>query len=1218
MSRLRLSLLALAVGICLAHAIPGRAGSPALPRQTSLRRSYALPLSFEANQGQMDSAVKYVARGDGYTLFLTSDATVLGLRGAGTTLGNGTEWLRMRLQGAAADAVVGGDAPVGATSNYFVGNDRSKWRTNIPNFSRVRYQQVYPGVDVVYYGHEGRLENDFEVSPGTNPNVIAWELDGAQNVRIDSTGDLILTVGGNKVRLHQPIAYQADGTQRREVPVRYHLNGQKVSFSLGNYDRRQKLVIDPLLTYSTYLGGSGGDSAYSVAVDASNDVFVTGITASTNFPFSASEFQTVNAGDGDVFITQFNPAGNGIIFSTFLGGTGTDTPAQILLSLGSIFLVGSTTSNNFPTTANVFQPDYSGNQDAFLTEMKLDGTALIYSTYIGGTGADFGTAVAVDSSGNAYVTGSTQSTDFPTKNPIQLGNVGQADAFVTEVGSQGTLMYSTYLGGTQNDYATGIAVTTAGDVIISGYTYSSNYPTQNALQSTLSGGSDLFVTKFTPGSATLLFSTYLGGSSIDRSWAMAVDSGENIYLTGDTQSPDFPVTPNSYQSTLGGTDNVFLVKLTQGASAVTFSTFFGGAASDQASAITLDATNNIYLTGFTESGNFPLIDPFQHSLGLSGAGNCGSSNLLNVPTLLCSDAFVAKFAPSGLPVFSSFLGGLGNDAGQGIAVDTTGSIYVVGGTASPNFPATSNAYQWLYQGVNSGTNAFLTKISQTDGPSVALSPQQVNFGSEPLQSSASPVTITLANMGSGSLNITSISAVGDFTQTNNCGSFVSGGGGTCTIQVIFTPSAVGLQTSQITIDDNAGTGIQTITVTGNGVLSGGSLIFTPTKLTFAAQTVGTTSPNQSALLINNGNKAVTITDISVISDVFSQTNNCGINFPTVPATLNVGQSCTISANFTPNASGTLAANINVASNALTSNVGLALTGTGTSVFSLSANSRSSVVTVGTTAAQFTVSASGPSSIRQDSITLKCSSGVTCTFNPAQISPGASSLVTVTGLSPTSANPFNFTVTGSSNAQNSSVALSIFFADFSLSATPSGTTVTAGNVATYTISVTPTSGFNEPVLLNCPAASAIPLGTECFFNPPTVVPTGVVGSSVTSTLTISTDAQSRVIPRPPPSGMPPGLGRWILLMALLLFLGVITAGFSRSKLWLRPQLRIGVLFAGIVLAALAVGCENYVNPININPVVNGTPSGNYYIVLTGTLGNGSGVTRGTTISLSVLP
>jgi hypothetical protein len=1219
------------VGICWLHSTPAWAGDPAAPGKTigpSTVRSYLLPLSFEANHGQVDAQVKYLARGQGYTLFLTPDAAVLGLRNGGA--GKSTAWLRLVLQGAATTPAIAGEEPLAGRSHYFVGNDPAQWRTNIPTFARVRYPQVYPGVDLVYYGRQGRLENDFEVAAGINPRIISWRLEGAEQIHVDSSGDLVLTVGGSEVRLQQPRAYEVDGEQHREIPVRYRVHGQKVGFALGKYNRHLKLLIDPVLTYSTYLGGSSGDTAYSVAVNAAGNAFVTGTTASTNFPtnpigqnFNSTGGSTNTnglAGTANVFVTEFNPAGNGVVFSTFLGGSGVDIPAQIVLdAAGDIFLVGSTTSNNYPTTSGVFQTAYGGIQDAFLTEMKPDGGALILSTYIGGTQADFGAAVALDSSGDAFVVGSTQSTDFPTKNPLQLGIAGLYDAFITEVSPTGALVYSTYLGGSSSDYGTGIAVDSTGDVYVSGYTYSTNFPTQSPLQSTLGGGSDAFLTKFTPGSSALLFSTYLGGSSNDQALGMIVDSTGSVYLTGGTQSPNFPVTGNAYQATLLGTQNAFVSKVAPGGSALVFSTLFGGGETDQATGMALDAAGNVYITGFTQSNDFPRLDAFQNVLGIAGAGNCGSTNLVNVPVVLCADAFVAKFAPTGAPVYSSFLGGNNTDSGQSIAVDSAGAAYVVGLTYSSNFPATYGAYQWLYHGTLNNSNAFLAKISSQDAPSVSLSPQQIDFGNQPLDLVSSPaVTVTLTNEGSAALNIASITASGDFQQTNTCGTSVAGGGGQCTLQVTFDPTTVGLQTDQIAITDNAG-GTQGITVTGNGVLTGGSLLFTPTKLTFSAQTIGTTSSTQTALLINNGNQPVTITNINATNG-FTETNNCGPNFPTVPASLNVNQTCTVAVSFTPASTGSVTGSVSVASNA-TKSTALNLAGTGSPVFSLSSNARSSVVLIGSTSATFTISASGPSTFL-GAISLTCSSGPTCSFNPSSITTGGSSTLTLTGLTPSTANPLNFTVTGNSaGGGNSAISLAVFFADYSLTASPSGTTVTAGNNATYTITVASTNGFNQPVLLTCPAAyPGIPVDTVCYWNPPVVTPSGAIGTSVSSSLKITTvaEGQARLLHRPPPPRIPPGVTRWIFLLALLTFLVAIASGLGRSGPWMRPRLRLAVLMVAIALAALGVGCDSYVNPININPQVSGTPAGTTNIVLTGTLGNGNGVTRTTTVSLSVLP
>jgi hypothetical protein len=1188
-----------------------------------------LPLSFEENQGQVDRQVKFLARGQGYTLFLTPGAAVLGLRNANAE--NSTDWLHLVLQGAAVAPAIAGEEKLPGQDHYFVGNDPAKWRTHIPIFSRVRYQQVYPGVDLIYYGRQGQLENDFEVAPGTNPKVISWKLDGAEAIHVDSVGNLVLTVGGSQVRLQQPRAYQSDGQDQREIPIRYRVHGQRVSFTVGNYNRHQKLVIDPVLAYSTYLGGSGGDAAYGVAINSSGNAFVTGVTASTNFPTDPTD-QNFNPtggttndlgllGTGNVFVTEFNPVGTGIVFSTYLGGSGLDTPAQILLAptTGDIFLVGSTTSNNFPTTSGVFQPIYDANQDAFLTEMKADGSALVYSTYIGGSQIDYGTAVALDSSGDAYVIGSTNSTDFPTLNPLQLANDGLYDAFVTEVSPSGALMYSTYLGGSLSDYGTGIFVDGLGAVYVSGYTYSSNFPTQNAFQSSLAGGSDLFVAKFQPGSTALSFSTYLGGSSLDRASAMVVDASGNIYLTGDTQSPNFPVTVNSYQASLLGTDNAFVTKLAPDATSLIFSTYLGGDQTDQATAMAVDPAGNIYVTGFTQSSNFPRIDPFQSILGIAGAGTCSSTNLINVPSnTLCADAFVTKFTPAGIPTYSSFLGGSGTDSGQSIAVNSFGDAYVAGATYSPNFPTSAGAYQWVYGGSNTFSTAFVTEISSSDAPSLMFTPQQINFGNQPLQSPSNPVTVTLTNEGSAALSISSITTSGDFQLTNPCGSSLSGGGGTCTLQVVFDPSTVGEQTSLIAITDNAGpqetTATQAITLTGNGVLTGGSLLLSPTALTFAAQTVGTTSPNQTAVLSNNGNQPVTITDIGATAG-FAQSSTCGTNLPTVPVSLNVGQSCNITVSFTPLSTGSVNGSVNITSSAVNTPA-LRLTGTGNPVFSLSTNTRSSVLTIGTTSAIFSISAAGPSTFVAP-IALSCSGGATCTFNPSSISVGGSSTLYVTNLSSTTANPLNVTVTGSGGGQSASVTFSIFFADYTLSATPSGTTVAAGNNATYTITITPTNGFNQTVLLSCPPAyPGIPLGAICYWTPPALTLTGT-NTQLSSTLTITTTTESTRTPRLP-RGFPPGSGRWILALALLTLLAVFVTGFGRTGPWLRPRLRLGVALLAFVLLGLAVGCEDYVNPINITPNVNGTPAGTYSIVLTGTLGSTNSVTRSTTVNLSVLP
>jgi hypothetical protein len=1223
----RLFLLLFLVGYYSPRSSIAWAGGAA-PSTTPLAdgiRHFALPLNFEANQGQADGQVKYSARGHGYTLFLTSRAAVLSLRD-GRAGHPATACLRMILQGAAATPVIRGEEKLPGQSHYFLGNDPGKWRMHVPTYARVRYERVYPGVDLVYYGQQGELETDFAVAAGADPAVIAWHLEGARAIRVDAAGDLLLMVGGNEVRLHRPQAYQGDTGERREVAVRYRVRGQRVSLVLGRYDRGQTLVIDPVLTYSTYLGGSGGDQAYALAIDSSLSAYVAGTTASVNFPTTPGGVQTANAGGGgDIFLTKFNPAGTGVVFSLFLGGSGTDVPSAILLdSTGNIYITGSTLSPNFPTTSGVLQPTYGGNGDAFLAELDPSGSSLVFSTYLGGSGTDYATAMTFDSKGDIFLTGSTTSKDFPTLNPLQLGNDGASDAFVTEINPNGSaLLYSTYLGGSNADYATAIALVNPSNsdgpvnVYVGGYTYSANFPTQNAYQSALAGGSDAFVTELIPGNTALVFSTFLGGSSIDRVFAMVLDPGGSIYLTGDTQSSNFPVTANAFQSTNhGGPGDAFVTKLAPGAAALVYSTLLGGSGTDQASAMALDSAGDVYVAGLTQSSDFPLLDPLQKILGISGAGTCGSPSA----PVLCADVFVAKLGPSGSPVYSTLLGGSGTDSGQALVIDAWGAVYVAGSTASPNFPATPGAFQWAYAGAGSSSTAFVAKINPQDAPSLGLSPQQINFGNQPLNTSSDPTTVTLTNEGSAPLSISSITASGDFAQTNNgCGTLLPAGGGTCTFQVRFTPSQLGQQVNEVSISDNLAGSPQHITVTGNGVFPGRSLLLSPTSLSFSAQVVDSTSPPQSLVLVNNGDAAVTLTNIAASGD-FAQTNTCG-DLPTTPTVLNVGQGCTISVTFTPTASGNRTGGLSIQSDAERS-PGATLTGIGIPVFSLSANTRSTVLLIGTTSnsTAFSIAASAPSTFT-GRIGLACGTGATCSFNPSSIVAGQSSTLTVSGLSATTANPLNFTVNGTYGAQTASVALTVFFADFSVSATPSGATVTAGNSATYTVTVTPSNGFNQVVLLGC---SGIPLNTDshgnpyttCTFSPPGVTPSG--SGPVTATLTIATTAQSGLFHWRPREGIPPSFGMWPVILVTLGFLTALTAGLCMWGLVLRPNVRFALLAIAMILVALAVGCNTYVNPINITPVVTGTPTGNYTVVLRGTLGNNTGVSRAAAVSLSVAP
>ena len=485
-----------------------------------------LPLSFEANQGQTDSQVNFLSRGSGYTLFLTPTEAVLSFpsrdrKGAGASpspsgpsLPEGRTVVRMKLVGANPTPQVEGLEELPGKSNYFLGNDPSQWRTNVPHYAKVQYKDVYPGVDLLYYGNQRQLEYDLVVAPGADPAAIELSFEGVEKLRIDAQGDLLLDTPGGEIRQHKPLIYQEVDGVRREIAGAYVLNGDRqVSFEVAAYDAGEPLIIDPVLIYSTYLGGSFSDRSFGIAVDASGNAYVTGDTSSSDFP-TASPVQASNVGSGDAFVTKLNAAGNALVYSTYLGGSSRDNGNGIAVDVsGNAYVTGRTDSANFPT-ASPIQAARNGSNDAFVTKLNAAGNALVYSTYLGGTGFEAGFGIAVDASGNAYVAGETGSSDFPTANAIQPAyGGGVRDAFVTKLNPAGSaLIYSTYLGGSSTEPGHGIAVDASGNAYVTGFTASTDFPTASPVQPAFSGGNwDAFVTKLNAAGNALVYSSYLGG-----------------------------------------------------------------------------------------------------------------------------------------------------------------------------------------------------------------------------------------------------------------------------------------------------------------------------------------------------------------------------------------------------------------------------------------------------------------------------------------------------------------------------------------------------------------------------------------------------------------------------------------------------------------------------------------------------------------------------------
>ncbi|HEV2247564.1 MAG TPA: SBBP repeat-containing protein, partial [Terriglobia bacterium] len=586
-----------------------------------------LPLSFEANHGQTDSRVKFLARGQNYTLFLTGHEAVLSLSSgkSGRTAKQpvSSAVVRFRLLGSEPAAHVAGQDLLPGTSNYFLGNDPRQWHTGIPNYAKVRYPQVYPGIDLVYHGNEGQLENDFVISAGSDPDLIRIGLAGVDGLRLDRSGNLVLRVDGGEVQLRKPRAFQG----KNEVPVSYALRaGNEVGLKLGAYDRHQQLVIDPVLAYSTYFGGSGGDIGYGIAVDSAGNAYVTGISNSANFPTSPGSPSF--GGGGDAFVVKLNPAGSASsssstpqrVYSTFLGGNGTDSGNAIAVDAGGdAYVTGSTTSTNFTTTSGVFQTAYAGGGDAFVTELNSTGAGLVYSSYLGGSGADAGQGIAVDSSNNAYITGSTQSANFRTANPLQPLNAGSSDAFVAKVNFTGTaLLYSTYLGGAKADVGQSIKVDGSGNAYIAGYTFSTDFPLQGPVQGSNAGTVNAFVTELNSAGSAITFSTYLGGSGDDRAVGLALDSSGNIYIAGGAQSNNFPTTVGVFQGANHGQSDAFVAKINPAGPTLVYSTLLGGSGIDQANGIAVDSSGDAFVTGFTSSSDFPTFSPIQSVLGITG------------------------------------------------------------------------------------------------------------------------------------------------------------------------------------------------------------------------------------------------------------------------------------------------------------------------------------------------------------------------------------------------------------------------------------------------------------------------------------------------------------------------------------------------------------------------------------------------------------------------
>ncbi len=945
-----------------------------------------LPLGFEENRGQAAGEVRFVSHGSGYALSLAPqelDIAILGReamamasplhRAAALRAYRGarkvpkTTVVRMQLEGAnPAPGIAPSDKLVG-TTNYFVGNDPKKWITDVPSFARLKYSGIYPGVDVEFYGNRRRLEYDFTVAPGANPKAITLKIDGAQNLALNSHGDLILRIADDDVELQKPVIYQMAGNERRDVAGNYVLGaGNRVTFAVAKYDPSLPLVIDPVLSpvtnYSTYLGGTGDESGFAIAVDANGDAFIGGFTSSLNFPITtASAFQTSFAlAGGCGFVTEIDPTGAHQLYSTFLCGA---TPGNINMGnafdevfgiavdgTGKVYVTGLTNSIDFPTK-NGLTASSAANGDAFLS--KLDPSAsgaasLVYSTSFGGLSGSDGLGVAADNSGNAYIAGQTFSAPGPLANgsfPITSGafqstlSPSQGNAFLTRIdttqsGDAG-LIYSTYLGGNGannetsvyfGDQVVSVAVDNAHNAYLGGITASTDFPTIHGFQPNSTAGNTQdagFIARIDTtkaNAASLVYSTYLSGSVFDDVLGLALGPNNVVYVTGMTDSLDFPTTSGAFQTT-GAAKGVAFVTLIDtslnGVSSLKYSTFFGGTGGDNGFGIATDSSGNAYVAGTTASSDFP-ISP--------GVVPKTIPNAKGTP-------FVLKLSPQGNGtadrIYASYFGGSGNgttaDMSGAIAVDSHGNAYITGTTSSGDMPTTAGAFQTSLKGTS---DAFVAKLPLV--LPVLVSPATVDFGTQLVGSVTASQTVTLTNNETTAIGITNVTVTAitppppatDFKiSSNTCGNSLAAGA-SCTVSVTFTPSHSSAESATLVFTDADSSSPQTAALTGTGTASAPVATFMPATLNLGGQLVTTTStPAQAITLKNTGNAALNIAPIAASGD-FAETNNCG-------ASLAATMSCAINVTFTPTATGARNGNITVTDNANGSPQTVALSGTGT-------------------------------------------------------------------------------------------------------------------------------------------------------------------------------------------------------------------------------------------------------------------------------------------------
>ena len=842
-------LIALAAGLLPASWLQPPV-TPAIDKAEAMRRLRAMPLAFEENRGQTATAAAFVARGQGYAMWATAEGPILrlGNRDAAATF-------RLRAVGGAKRSAVA-EAPLGGRANYFKGNDPSRWITNVPRYGALRYAGVYDGIDLVLHGTQQSLEYDFEVRPHADPSRIAVMFDGAEDIRVEDDGDLTIAASGSELRFHKPVAFQHGANGREPIEARYELaeNGE-VRFALGEYDRTRALVIDPVIEYSTYLSGTlrwngaataapSSDDAYGLTVDAAGNAYLTGFTNAIDFPMAGAGFDTTCSGcfssGGDAFVAKIDPSQSGaasLVFTTYLGALGPGSSGGNAVAVdasGAVHVTGwtngydqvSTPANEaFPVTPSALQPNDGGDLavlDGFFVKLDPNGSTLLYSTYLGSNNVDEGYGVRVDAAGFTYVAGRTAGGNFaPIKNGFQTAHAspGLSDAFVVKIDTLATgpasLVYGSFYGGTGNDHVESLAIDAQGRAYIAGDSNSvgNTLPMKNGFLPVTTPGQHAFVAVLDPslsGAPSLYYSTYIGTSGTQgatfREGGIAVDANGIVFMTGSHFSGTFATTPGAYRSTVQGSE-AFIVKIDPsqvGAPSLVAATLLGGSFNEVPNALTLDGGGNPIVAGWTQSSDFPVTE-------------CG------LPKKNSTDAFVTALNKNltGL-LYSSILGGFGNDFGNEVAVGPT-AIYLAGGSDSLDYPTTPNAFDPTHNGSINGSGAreaFLTVIGNPYDR-CPTPPSAIGSNEATPEDTPKPIVLKATDVGGHSTppdeltwTITQAPTKGSLDVSN--GAMTHGAGSAYSVNVVYTPNpnAFGADSFKFQVNDGTlNSNIATVNIT---------------------------------------------------------------------------------------------------------------------------------------------------------------------------------------------------------------------------------------------------------------------------------------------------------------------------------------------------------------------------------------------------------------------